>query len=128
MLVTPITNVTPDGCNVSLTLGRSYEVLGIEADDYRVLTDEDTPHCPNDPVLYEPTCFQVLDSTDPAFWLSKCGADGERYAYPSDWMRVGFFEDFHDGVAEVRTQFWGTLRTLYPRTWAKRHGTAGWGR
>jgi len=50
MLVTPILKTTPDGREISLTVGRIYEVLGIEADDYRILTNEDHPWAPNDPV------------------------------------------------------------------------------
>jgi hypothetical protein len=38
MLVMPIMTTTPDGRDISLTVGRIYEVLGTEADDYRILT------------------------------------------------------------------------------------------
>jgi hypothetical protein len=31
--------------------------------------------------------------------------DGVRYAYPPAWRRSGFFEDWHDGIREVRRQF-----------------------
>jgi hypothetical protein len=57
MLVTPITTTTPGGRRLSLTVGRIYEVLGIEADNYRVLSNENAFNAPNDPVLYEPECF-----------------------------------------------------------------------
>ena len=120
MLVTPITTAASDGRVINLTIGRVYEVLGIEADDYRVLTDEDTPHCPNDPVLYEPECFKVIDDSEPAFWVEETGDDGERYAYPPSWSRTGFFEDFHDRVQSVRDQFWGDVRQFYPTTWDQR--------
>lgn len=125
MLVTPIKTIAPDGREVSLTLGRIYEVLGIEADDYRVLTDENTPHDPNDPVLYEPECFRIVDSTEPDFWKSERGDDGERYAYPKDWAKPGFFEDYHDGIQTVREQFWKDLREFYPRTWEERQAPGG---
>jgi hypothetical protein len=122
MLVTPITTTTSDGREISLTVGRAYEVLGIEADSYRMLTDEDADHGPNEPVLYEPECFQVIDASEPAFWVSELGEDGERYAYPVPWNRVGFFEDYFDRVHSVRKQFWDDLRRLYPRTWEARRG------
>jgi hypothetical protein len=53
MKVTPKVLTAPDGRKISLTLGREYEVLGIEADDYRLLTDEKSIPFGNDPVLYE---------------------------------------------------------------------------
>ena len=120
MLVTPIATVASDGRRVSLTVGRTYEVLGIEADCYRVLTDEDTPNCPNDPVLYESECFRVVDAAEPSFWQSTIGDEGERYAYPVEWGRVGFFEDYHDRVADVREQFWKDLRRFHPSTFSER--------
>jgi hypothetical protein len=120
MLVTPITKITPDGREISLTVGRIYEVLGIEVDDYRILTNEDALYWPNDPVLFEPECFRVVDASEPDFWISATGEDGERYAYPESWIRVGFFEDYHDHIQAVREQFWNDLSVLYPRTWAER--------
>ncbi len=120
MLVTPIDAVTPDGRRVYLTVGRVYEVLGVEADSYRVLTDEDTPNAPNDPVLYEPECFWIVDAAEPSFWQTKRGDNGERYAYPAEWGEAGFFEDYHDGVAAVRELFWKSLQNLYPRTHKER--------
>ena len=122
MLVTPIKTRAPDGRVVSLTVGRVYEVLGIEADNYRVLTDEDTPYDPNDPVLYEPECFKIVDETEPDFWINETGDDGERYAYPERWGRAGFFEDYHDRDQAVRDQFWSDLHKFYPRTWEERWG------
>jgi hypothetical protein len=123
MLVTPISKTTPDGRDVSLTMGRIYEVLGIEADDYRILTNEDHLYAPNDPVLYEPECFRLVDAREPDFWICELGEDGERYAYPECWSRIGFWEDYHDHVQAVREQFWNDLRILYPKTWAERRGT-----
>ena len=122
MRVALISSQTPDGREVALTIGRVYEVLGIESDSYRVLTDESVAWDPNSPVLYEPECFRVLDASEPTFWISRLGEDGERYAYPEAWGRRGFFEDYHDGVEPVREQFWRELRELYPWTWAERRG------
>ena len=110
MLVTPRYLVDPGGHVLALALGREYEVLGLESDWYRLLNDR------NDPVLYSPDAFQVLDTAEPAFWICKRGENGERYAYPEPWAHVGFFEDFHDGVAAARETFWATLPQLFPRT------------
>ncbi len=91
---------TRDGCVIcSLTLGQTYEVIGIEGDDYRIINDT------GDPVLFDPTCFDVMDGSEPAFWESVV-EDGVRYAYPPQWNRPGFFEDYHDNKAEIRRQFW----------------------
>lgn len=82
----------------ALSLGKEYEVLGIEADWLRLLNDR------AEPVLYDPACFQVIDASEPVDWESMA-EDGVRYAYPPGWGRPGFFEDWHDGVPEVRRQF-----------------------
>jgi hypothetical protein len=120
MLVTPISTTTPDGREIGLTVGRVYEVLGIEADNYRVLTDESATLDPNEPVLYEPQCFRVVDSSEPASWVTQLGDEGERYSYPPPWIRVGFFEDYFDQVEAIREQFWDDLRKFYPKTWEER--------
>lgn len=107
-----------------LTYGKNYEVLGIEADAYRILSDENTKPYGNDPVLFDPACFEIVDDTEPNFWKKETGEDGERYYYPSDWNQVGFFEDYHDGIEEVREKFWRDLKNYYPETWNDRNGKA----
>ncbi|QDV43427.1 hypothetical protein Enr13x_32840 [Stieleria neptunia] len=116
MLVTPTTETAPDGRKLGLTIGRNYEVLGIEADYYRLLTDESHPCASNDPCLFEPECFRIVDDKRPIFWITKLGEGGEEYAYPAQWERIGFFEDYHDRIESVRQQFWADLRALYPWT------------
>jgi hypothetical protein len=100
---------TPDGRQyASLTVGREYVVLGIEADDYRLLNDD------GEPVLFDPAYFEVADPTEPAFWVSRTGDEGERYAYPLGWDVPGFFEDWHDRVEIVRRTFASQLAHWYP--------------
>ena len=94
----------------SLTVGREYEVVGICADHYRLFNDKD------EPILYDPCCFEVTDPTEPEFWVSKLGAEGERYAHPPEWSATGYFERWHDGVPEVKVGFWAELHRLYPWT------------
>jgi len=118
--VKPIKAIASDGRRVSLTLGQEYEVLGIEADGYRILNDPDTCPYGNDPVLFEPECFEVTDSTFPDFWVCSTGADGEQYCYPPEWNEVGFFQDYRDGVETVRKQFWEDLKWYYSLTWHAR--------
>jgi hypothetical protein len=99
MKVRLVTLVAADGtCISSLTPGAEYEVLGIEADWLRLLNDQ------GEPVLYDPACFQVTDPTEPEDWVSRVDA-GARYSYPPCWGRIGFFENWHDGVPEVRRRF-----------------------
>ncbi len=100
--------------HTSLTVGKRYEVLGICSDNYRVLDDS------NDPVLFDPSCFQVVDNAESEFWTNEWGDEKERYAGPKDWERPGFFEDFYDGEPTAYSKFWNDLRELYPRTWKER--------
>ena len=93
--------------NWSLTIGEQYEVIGMEADRLRIVDDT------GDPVLFHPACFDIVDATEPDFWIASVGEDGERYAYPPGWGRPGFFEDYHDQVEEVRRRFWADHRRLY---------------
>ncbi len=97
-----------------LTVGRRYEVLGICADNYQVLDDDD------DPILFDPSGFRIIDDAEPEFWVNDWGDDGERYAHPEAWSRPGFFEDYHDRVRAVRDEFWDGVRELYPETWEER--------
>jgi hypothetical protein len=60
MQVRLILQEAADGARyVSLTLGSEYEVLGIEADWLRLLNDR------GEPILYDPACFQVTESSEP---------------------------------------------------------------
>ena len=90
-----------------MTAGKEYTVIGIEADTYRIINDL------NDPCLYEPLQCEIVDPTEPNFWVSELGEDGERYAYPLAWNRVGFFEDYHDRIQSVVDQFWQDCKRLY---------------
>ena len=124
MIVKLIKKITLEGRELNLTLGRHYEVLGIEGNDYRILADEDSNSFPNEPFLYDPECFQVVDSSEPHYWLVELGLHNEKYAYPEEWASVGFFEDYHDGVEEIQKQFWDVLRRYYPRTWSERRASS----
>lgn len=84
----------------SLATGQCYSVIGIEADDYRILDDTGRPY------LYPASVFEVVDATEPADWEVDLGEDGERYAYPQELNSPGFFEDFFDGDAQAIAIFW----------------------
>lgn len=83
-----------------LTPNQYYVVIGIEADDFRILNDQGRPF------LYEASFFDVVDPKEPEDWVIENGNDGERYAYPPPLNTVGFFEDFFDGQKEAVVTFW----------------------
>lgn len=83
-----------------LTFGQSYVVIGIEADDLRLLNNAGRPF------LYPSDLFSLVDSHEPVDWVTEFGDDGERYSYPAPLNKSGFFEDFFDQKAKAVTTFW----------------------
>jgi hypothetical protein len=83
-----------------LTPDRPYVVIGIEADDFRILNDQGRPF------LYPARLFRVIDRREPGDWVSEVGEGGERYAYPAPLNAAGFFEDFFDGNRRAVRTFW----------------------
>ncbi|MEX2524048.1 MAG: hypothetical protein WD750_03755 [Gammaproteobacteria bacterium] len=83
-----------------LSEGQPYFVIGIEADDYRILNDAGKPY------LYPADLFDIVDSTEPEDWITEYGDDGERYSYPQPLNSIGFFEDFFDQKPEQISIFW----------------------
>jgi hypothetical protein len=83
-----------------LTPGQPYVVIGIEGDELRILNDAGRPY------LYPPVLFRVIDAREPADWVSDCGDEGERYAYPAPLNAPGFFEDFFDDKSKAVKTFW----------------------
>ncbi len=90
-----------------MTIGQVYEVIGIEANNYRLINDAHMPY------LYNPNQFKMIESERPDFWVTEYGEEREEYSYPSSWSAPGFFEDFHDGKNEVINQFWTEHEALY---------------
>jgi len=89
----------PKKANRYLTPGRVYEVYGIEADDYRIMDDEE------EPVLFPPRWFLIVDRHRPPDWTYERGQDGELYAGPPEFNKPGFYEAWHDGVKTARSAF-----------------------
>jgi hypothetical protein len=83
-----------------LTPKQQYIVIGIEADEFRILNDHGRPY------LYPGHLFEVVDPHEPDDWITEFGEDGERYAYPPPLNGCGFFEDFFDDESEAVTTFW----------------------
>jgi len=93
----------PGAACPDISQGQAYFVIGIEADDFRILNDAGKPY------LYPADLFTVVDPTEPGDWVNEFGEDGERYAYPPELSRPGFFEDFFDHVPEATSIFWHTV-------------------
>ena len=83
-----------------LTFQQDYVVLGIEADDFRLLNDSGKPY------LYPAHLFDVINPKEPHDWITETGDDGERYAYPPVLNPAGFFEDFFDNDPQTISIFW----------------------
>jgi len=86
-----------------LTPDQPYFVIGIEANDYRVLNDHGQPY------LNSPDLFEVVDPHEPSIWVTEYGEDGERYSYPPELSEAGFFEDYFDGKDDALSTFWHTV-------------------
>ena len=78
----------------------SYFVIGIEANDYRILNNYGKPY------LYPSKIFDILDNTIPEDWITEYGEEGEVYSYPKKLNSIGFFEDFFDGKNKAVAEFW----------------------
>jgi len=83
-----------------LTPGQAYVVIGIEADDLRILNDAGRPF------LHPRRLFAVVDSQEPSDWVTEYGEEGERYSYPPPLNKPGFFEDFFDEKPKAVATFW----------------------
>ena len=83
-----------------LTPEQQYVVIGIEADEFRLLNDQGRPY------LYPGELFEIVDRHEPNDWISALGDEGERYAYPQPLNESGFFEDFFDGRPATVATFW----------------------
>lgn len=86
-----------------LSTRQPYMVIGIEADDFRILNDAGRPY------LYPARLFAVMDRREPQDWVSESGRDGERYAYSQPLNKPGFFEDFFDDKPKAVSTFWRVM-------------------
>lgn len=95
-----IVSLRSNACHPDLSAGQRYVVIGLEADDFRLLNDQGRPY------LYPKDLFEVEDATRPSDWVLVVGEDGETYAYPPALGGIGFFEDYFDGREEAVRVFW----------------------
>ena|SRR5437660_6680898 len=92
-----------------LTFGQPYVVIGIEADDLRILNDAGRPF------LYPPGLFSLVDPKKPSDWITEFGEDGEQYSYPPPLNKPGFFEDFFDEKRKAVVTFWRVVNQRLAR-------------
>lgn len=85
------------------TPDQPYFVIGIEADDYRILNDFGKTY------FYPPHLFEVIDPREPSIWTTEYGEDGERYSCQPVLKEAGFFEDYFDGKEEALSKFWHVI-------------------
>ena len=85
-------------------------MIGVSADYYQLMNDY------GEPIIYDPTCFTVVDSHEPEFWRFEYGTEGERYAHPPGWNVAGFFERWHDRDEIIRKVFAEQLDHWFPVT------------
>ncbi|MGB0385946.1 MAG: hypothetical protein ACPGWR_14090 [Ardenticatenaceae bacterium] len=97
----------PNSHYTDLTLHQHYVVIGVEADDLRILNDQGRPY------LYPNHLFKLVDSRKPNDWITELGDDGERYAYPPALNNPGFFEDFFDSKKDVVATFWRVINQRF---------------
>lgn len=91
-------NQHPDGRLAALTPGELYEVIGIEADDFRVIDDTGSP------VLFERVLFEIVDPSRPPDWITE-QLDGAEYASPPELNTPGFWEDYFEHDPGARLAF-----------------------
>ena len=86
------------GTRHALAIGGIYEVIGIEAGDFRIIDDLGSP------VLFSPRLFSVIDRSRPTQWRTKI-MDGVEYSYAPELGKPGFFEDYHEDMKKAVIAF-----------------------
>jgi hypothetical protein len=105
-----VRQVQEEGVTYSdLTEGNVYTVLGIERDDYRIISDQGLPY------LYPHRIFELVDPSEPDDWVTERGTEGERYSYPQEIARRGFFEDYFDRKPDAVEAFRRYTSKLFRR-------------
>jgi hypothetical protein len=110
MIVRLRKDLTADLRPIGLSSDREYLVIAISGDDYRLMNDDD------DPVIYEPELFDIVDAKEPDDWESELGGTGKRYARPRSVDRYAW-EDYHDGEPVAVAAVKAYLATLGKLSW-----------
>lgn len=99
----------------SLIEGKTYEVLAMKYDDYRILNEPDQFSGP-EPVLFHRDLFVITDPKPHPCWVCEIDEDGDAEYTLFTWRRTRFWEDFFDGVEEVVNRFFADLKRCFPET------------
>jgi len=83
----------------NLEAGKTYEVIGVSPDNYRVIDEA------GEPILYPNYLFDIVDSAIPESWVRREYGPDECYINPPELSRPGFYEDYFDGKAEAKEIF-----------------------
>jgi hypothetical protein len=95
----------------NLTIGKTYHVISIEYEEYRVNGDETNERIIG-PCLYPKILFQVVDSHRDETWIDELDEDGEVFASgPPDFTGY-FWEDFHDSTDERKIEILAKYKDL----------------
>lgn len=90
-----------------LTVGQLYRVLSIECGDYRVVNDEGVPS------LYPAGYFEITDPRADSFWEYNSDPWHNGCCGPREFICVGFFEDYFDGVQSAVATYTKIMQTHY---------------
>jgi hypothetical protein len=95
-----------------MTIGRTYVVLGVEADVarkplFRIVGDDG--HTPG---LYEVDLFTVVSPQLAKTWVCAVTDDGGLQFGPAPWLRNRFWEDYFDGVPDAVADFEREFKAL----------------
>lgn len=73
-----------------LTVGKTYRVIAIECDDYRIIGDDGRPY------IYPKEAFVVIEADFDPDWVVEVEDDCGLYAGPKEFASPGFFEDYFE--------------------------------
>lgn len=77
---------------VSLVQGHEYDVIGIDDMYFRIVDESE------EPALHPKSYFGDCEITPPDEWEYRDFGDGEYLFAPREFVSIGFFEDYHDGL------------------------------
>lgn len=84
-----------------LTLDREYVVLSVDVDvDRRVWIRVESEEA-GTPVMFDAEMFHTTSTKLPDNWRGQVDEGGSLRLAPGPWLRLGFWEDFFDGVPDA---------------------------
>jgi len=79
-----------------LTPDNTYRVIGLEADDFRIMSDEGAPYC------FPMEMFTVVDAHWPKDWVENISTGGLRWVTSQTLAEPDFFDRVFDGDKQAR--------------------------